>query len=138
MDVQNALAFAREQRRSVLVTMKRDGHPQLSNVLHVIGDDGTIRVSITATRAKYHNLVRTPWAAMHITSGDFWRYAVLECDVELSAVAAAPDDATVDALVDYYRRATGEHDDWDGYRAAMVRDQRVIARLHPTRAYGSV
>jgi hypothetical protein len=75
---------------------------------------------------------------MHITSGDFWRYAVLECDVELSAVAAAPDDATVDALVDYYRRATGEHDDWDGYRAAMVRDQRVIARLHPTRAYGSV
>jgi len=59
MDVQKALAFARAQRRSVLVTMKRDGHPQLSNVLHVIGDDGTIRVSITATRAKYHNRVRT-------------------------------------------------------------------------------
>ena len=93
MDIQNALAFALEQRRSVLVTIKRDGHPQLSNVLHVIGDDGTIRVSITATRAKYHNLVRTPWAAMHVTSADFWQYAVLECDVELSAVAAAPDDA---------------------------------------------
>jgi PPOX class probable F420-dependent enzyme len=138
MDVANALEFGREQRRSVLVTLKRDSRPQLSNVLHLIGDDGVIRVSITATRAKYHNLVRTPWAAMHVTSADFWRYAVLECDVELSPIAAAPDDATVEELVDYYRRASGEHDNWDEYRAAMVREQRVIARLRPTRAYGSV
>jgi len=138
MELGAALGFAREQRRSVLVALKRDGRPQLSNVLHVISDDGLIRISMTSTRAKYHNLVRTPWAALHVTSGDFWRYAVLECDVELSAVAAAPDDPTVEALVDYYRAASGEHDDWDDYRAAMVRDQRVMARLRPTRAYGSL
>jgi PPOX class probable F420-dependent enzyme len=138
MDVSDATAFAREQRRSVLVTLKRDGRPQLSNVLHLVGDDGLIRVSITADRAKYHNLAREPWAALHATSSDFWHYAVLECDVTLSEVAAAPDDATVEELVAYYRAANGEHDDWDDYRAAMVRDHRVMARLRPTYAYGAI
>ena len=35
---------------------------------------------------------------------------------------------------DYYRRASGEHPDWDDYRAAMIRDQRVIVRITITRA----
>lgn len=138
MQVEEAVAFARNQRRSVLVTLKRDGRPQLSNILHLVGGDGLIRVSITADRAKYHNLAREPWAALHATSADFWHYAVLECDVTLSAVAARPDDAVVGELVDYYRAANGEHDDWDDYRAAMVRDRRVVARLRPTYAYGSI
>jgi PPOX class probable F420-dependent enzyme len=138
MQIDEAVGFAREQRRSVLVTLKRDGRPQLSNVLHVIGDDGLIRVSITADRAKYHNLRRAPWAALHASSADFWRYAVLECEVTLSEVASGPDDAAVGELVDYYRAANGEHDDWDAYRAAMVRERRVMARLRPTYAYGGV
>jgi PPOX class probable F420-dependent enzyme len=138
MDVDTATTFAREQRRSVLVTIKRDTRPQLSNVLHLVGDDGLIRISITADRAKYHNLARDPWAALHVTSQDFWHYAVLECDVTLSDIATAPDDATVEELVAYYRGANGEHDDWDDYRAAMVRDRRVMARLRPRYAYGSV
>ena len=138
MDLDAAIPFVREQRRSVLVTIKRDGRPQLSNVLHVVGDDGLIRLSITADRAKYHNLSREPWAALHATTPDFWRYAVLECEVTLSAIAVSPDDATVEELVAYYRSANGEHPDWDEYRAAMVRERRVVARLRPTRAYGSI
>jgi hypothetical protein len=39
-------------------------------------------------------------------------------------------------LVDYYRAAVGEHDDWDAYRAAMVNDRRVVVRFRPERAYG--
>jgi PPOX class probable F420-dependent enzyme len=138
MELDEALDFARNNRRSVMITIKRDGHPQSSNILHVLGDDGVIRVSITADRAKYHNLVRTPWASLHITSADFWHYAVVECEVTLSDPAADPADATVDELVEYYRSANGEHDDWDDYRAAMVRDRRVMARLRPLRAYGAV
>ena len=42
-----------------------------------------------------------------------------------------PDDATVDELVDYYRAISGEHDDWDDYRAAMVRDERLSSRGSP-------
>ena len=32
----------------------------------------------------------------------------------------------VQALVDYYRKAAGEHPDWDEYRSVMVSDRRVL------------
>ncbi|WP_280251603.1 PPOX class F420-dependent oxidoreductase [Nocardia abscessus] len=136
MELAAAVDFARDHRRSVLTTIRRNGRPQLSNVLHVVGADGRIRISITADRAKYHNLVRDPWAALHVTREDFFAYAVLEGTVELTPVAAAPDDPTVDALVDYYRTATGEHPDWDEYRNAMVTDRRALVLFTPTHAYG--
>jgi PPOX class probable F420-dependent enzyme len=134
----DALAFARTTRQSVLTTIRRNGRPQLSNVVHTVSDDGIIRISITADRAKYHNLVREPWAALYVTSANFFAYAVIECDASLTPVAARADDATVDELVAVYRAAMGEHDDWDEFRAAMVSDRRVVVRLSPTRAYGMV
>lgn len=137
MEISQALDAARARHQSVLTTIRRDGRPQLSNVVHAVGDDGLIRVSITATRAKYHNLRRTPWAALHVNGTDFWSYAVLECDAELSEVAADPHDATVEELVALYPQVAGkEHPDWEEYRRAMVADQRVVLRLRPQRAYG--
>jgi PPOX class probable F420-dependent enzyme len=135
MELSEALSFAAQNRRGVLATQKRDGRPQLSNVTHLI-DDGVIKVSITADRAKYTNLTRDPRASLHVTRDDFWAYAVLEGDVQLSPVAAAVDDATVDELVELYRALAGEHSNWDEYRQAMVDDRRVVVRLHPTHAYG--
>src|SRR4051794_3140639 len=135
MEISQALAAARENQQSVLVTIKRDGRPQLSNVLHSVGADDVIRISTTADRAKYHNLRRTPWAALHINGPTFWTYTVLECDVALSQIAADPHDAAVDELVELYRALGGEHEDWDDYRAAMVRDRRVVVRLTPTHGY---
>ncbi|MFF0487417.1 PPOX class F420-dependent oxidoreductase [Nocardia sp. NPDC004068] len=136
MELDAALDFARAHRGSVLTTIRKNGRPQLSNVTHWVADDGLIRISITADRAKYANLRREPWAALHVTRPDFWAYAVIEGDVELSPVAASPDDATVEELVGYYRTLSGEHPDWDDYRRAMVADRRVMARIRPTRAYG--
>jgi PPOX class probable F420-dependent enzyme len=136
MELTQALDLAREVRQSVLTTVRGNGRPQLSNVVHQLGDDGVVRISITADRAKYHNLVREPWAALHVTRPDFWSYAVLEGAVELTPVAARPDDDTVEELVAYYRERVGEHPDWDDYRAAMVSERRVVARLRPDRAYG--
>jgi hypothetical protein len=40
----------------------------------------------------------------------------------------------MDGLVDYYRRLSGEHPDWDDYRAAMERERRVLLRLTVTAA----
>jgi PPOX class probable F420-dependent enzyme len=138
MEIQQALQAVRDRNHSVLTTIKRDGKPQLSNVLHAVGDDGVIRISTTADRAKYANLRRNPWAALHVDGADFWSYAVLEGDVELSDVAAAPDDATVEELVGLYRSLQGEHEDWDDYRAAMVAERRVVVRIRPTHAYGAL
>jgi PPOX class probable F420-dependent enzyme len=136
MELADALEFAGDKRHGVLVTLRRDLRPQLSNVMYHLDEAGTIRISITAERAKYHNMRREPWAALHVTRPDFYAYAVLEGDVELTEPAADPDDATVEELVWHYEQAVGQHDDWDAFRQAMVDDRRVIARLRPTRAYG--
>jgi PPOX class probable F420-dependent enzyme len=121
----------------VLVTLKRDGRPQLSNVSYgYFPDNRLIKVSITATRAKYRNLQRDPRASLHVTSPDFWSYAVAEAVADLSPVARQPDDETVEELIELYRRISGEHSDWDDYRRAMVADQRVVLRLPVERVYG--
>ena len=120
-----------------LVALKRDGRPQLSNVSHTY-DPATrlLRVSTTADRAKVANLRRDPRASYYVTSPDQHAYAVAEGIVELTPVAAEPDDATVDELVEVYRRILGEHPDWDEYRAAMVADRRLVVRLTVERLYG--
>jgi PPOX class probable F420-dependent enzyme len=128
------MAAANEQ--SVLVTLRADGRPQLSNVLHHLSD-GLLRISTTEARAKVTNLRRTPWAALHVNGPDFWSYVVVEGSVELSEVAREPDDAVTEELVDYYRSIRGEHPDWDEYRAAQVAERRLVVRITPERAYGS-
>jgi PPOX class probable F420-dependent enzyme len=127
------------QRRGVLVTLRKNGWPQLSNVTYG-WDAGAqiIRISTTDDRAKTANLRRDPRASFHVTSGDFWSYVVVDGQAELSAVASDPDDAAVEELVDLYRSISGEHPDWDDYRDAMVRDRRLVVRIRAEHAYGMV
>jgi len=136
MELGDAIDYVRSHRNGVLTTIKRDGRPQLSNIVYLVGDDGSVQISLTDSRAKTRNLRRDPRASLHVTAADFWSYVVLEGDVSLTPVAADPNDATADALVEYYRALVGEHDDWDDYRRAMVNDGRLVATLVPTRAYG--
>lgn len=135
MELDAALAFAADRRNGILVTLKRDGRPQLSNITYALAD-GTVRISITADRAKYANLRRDARASLYVGREDFWGYVVLEGDAELTPVAADPADTTVDELVDLYRSVAGEHPDWADYRRAMVADRRLVVRLRPLRAYG--
>lgn len=121
----------------VLVTLKRDGRPQLSNVMHhYYPDERLIRISVTDDRAKTRNLRRDPRASYHVTTSDRWAYTVVESTAELSPVARDPHDATAEELVGLYRDLQGEHSDWDEYRAAMVRDHRLVLRLPVERVYG--
>jgi PPOX class probable F420-dependent enzyme len=136
MDIADALDFIRDKRNGVLITLKSDGRPQSSNIAFAVGADDVIRISVTDGRAKTANLRRDPRASLHVNRDDFWAYAVLEADVTLLPVAQSPDDATVEALVEYYRIVVGEHDDWDEYRQAMVDDRRLVLELRPTHAYG--
>lgn len=131
------LALLSAYKGGVLVTLKRDSRPQLSNVSHhYYPDEGIIRVSLTDDRAKTRNLRRDPRASYHVTSDDRWAYTVVEGTAELTPVAADPRDETVEELIRVYRDVLGEHSDWDDYRAAMVRDRRLVLRLHVERAYG--
>ena len=138
MDFATALQFAVPLRNGVLTTLKRDGRPQLSNITYHLGTDDVFRISVTAGRAKYRNMVRDPRVSLHVSRPDFWAYAVFEGDADLSPVAQDPNDATADELVELYRNVAGDHPDWDEYRAAMVRDQRLVVRLRPVHVYGMV
>ena len=131
------LALIADNSLGVLATIKRDGRPQLSNVTyHFDARSLCVEISITEARAKTRNLRRDPRASLLVSADDGWSYAVAEGDAELSAPAAAPDDATVEALVALYRNVAGEHPDWDDYRRAMVTDGRVLLRLAVSHLYG--
>ena len=132
------VALASARNIGALATIKRDGRPQLSTVNYALDPVAAeVRMSVVDGRAKVHNLRRDPRASVFVTSTDGWTYAVLEGTVELSPVALAPDDDTVEELVEVYRAIRGEdHPDWDEYRAAMVADRRLVARLRIERAYG--
>ena len=119
----------------VLVTLKRDGRPQLSNVTYVF-DGSRVRVSLTDGRAKTKNLRRDPRASVYVDGPRGRSYVVLEGKAELSPVAADPYDDVVEDLEDYYRTASGEHPDWEEYRAAMVRDKRLMFSMAVDHAYG--
>lgn len=123
--------------RGVLVTLKRDGRPQLSNVGYLYDQASKVVViSVTDTRAKTRNLRRDDRATFYVTTADLGAYAVGEGFADLSPVAREPDDAVVDQLVDHYRTLQGEHRDWGEFRLAMVEERRLVLRLALTHAYG--
>lgn len=125
--------------RGVLVTLKKDGRPQLSNVDFTYDPEkGVIRFSTTDGRAKVRNLRRDPRISLHVTTANGGAYAVFEGTATLSDVAAAPDDEAVEELVDVYRAVQGEHPDWDEYRAVMVEDGRLVVRFAVDHSYGWV
>lgn len=118
----------------VLVTIKRDGRPQLSNVTYLY-DGERIRVSLTDGRAKTRNLRRDPRASLYVNGPGGRSYLVVEGKAELTPVAADLQDDTVEQLVAYYRDAAGEHPDWDEYRRVMVADKRLLFTMTIDHSY---
>ncbi|WP_097974695.1 PPOX class F420-dependent oxidoreductase [Streptomyces sp. gb14] len=136
-DREALLRLLGEQDGGVLVTLKQDGRPQLSNVNHAYyPEEQVVRVSVTEGRAKTRNLRRDPRASYHVTSDDRWAWTVTDGTAELTPPAETPDDATVEALITLYRDVRGEHPDWDDYRRAMVEDRRVLLTLRIDHVYG--
>jgi PPOX class probable F420-dependent enzyme len=125
-------------RLGVLATIKSDGLPQLSPVTPFYHQAaGVIYVSMTEGRAKTANLRRDPRAALEVTSPDGWAWATAEGTVTLTGPGTDPHGPEVEALVDYYRLAAGEHPDWDEYRSVMVSDRRVLMTMTVDHVYGA-
>ncbi len=131
-------ALLAESRLGVLATIKSDGRPQLSPVTPSYDrQTGIIHVSMTEGRAKTANLRRDPRAALEVTSPDGWAWATAEGTVTLTGPGTDPDGPEVQALVDYYRAAAGEHPDWAEYRAVMVAERRVLMAMTVEKVYGA-
>lgn len=130
-------AWAKTHRNAVLITLRKDGRAQSSDVSYLVQDE-TYVISLTATRAKTANMRRDPRVVLHITDPASWSYVSLDAVAELGAVTTDPGDDAANDLVGYYRALAGEHSDWDEYRAAMISEQRQLLRLRPTSAVGQI
>jgi PPOX class probable F420-dependent enzyme len=127
-----------ESRLGVLATIKSDGRPQLSPVMPFYDREaGVLYVSMTEGRAKTANLRRDPRAALEVTGPDGGSWATAEGTAALTGPGTDPHGPEVEALVAYYRRAAGEHPDWNEYRSAMVTDRRVLMTMTVTHVYGA-
>jgi PPOX class probable F420-dependent enzyme len=130
VELDKAREYLRSNHHAVLATLRRDGTPQMSPVACTVDGDGRVVVSSRETAMKVKNVRREPRAWLCVFPDAFYGgFVQVEGTVE---VVSLPD--AMDGLIDYYRSIAGEHPDWDDYRAAMEREQRVLIRLDLTRA----
>jgi len=138
VDTFDPYALLTQSKLGVLATLKADGRPHLTPVWPLYDREaGTIEVSTGEGTAKVANLRRDPRAALEVTSPDGWQWATAEGAVALIGPGADPHGPEVQALVDHYRAAAGEHPDWDEYRSVMVAERRVLIRMTVDKVYGA-
>ena len=129
MDLDRARQFVAGHHRAVLATRAGD-RIQQTPVLVAVDDAGRFVVSSRETAYKTKNLRADPWAQLCVfTDRFFGSWYWVEGTTEVLSLPEA-----MEPLVDYYRRAAGEHDDWDAYRDTMRQEQRVLLRIEATRA----
>ena len=130
MDLDRARDFIREHHQAVMLTSRADGSAQMSPVACGVDADGFVVVSTRETALKAKNARRDPRVSLCVLTNGFYGEWI-QVDGE-ATVVSLPD--AMEMLVSYYRSISGEHPDWDEYRAAMESEQRVIVRITLTRA----
>jgi len=130
VEIAKALEFIGRNHRAVLTTYHRDGRAQLTPVTVGVDETGHAVISAREHLVKTRNVARDPRVVLCVLNDGFYgEWVYVEGTAE---IVHLPD--AMEPLVDYYRRISGEHPDWDDYRAAMRRDERVLLRITITRA----
>ncbi len=130
MEINAALDYVRTRHHAVLAAIKSDGTPQLSPVTVGVDNDGHVLISTRQTAFKVRNLRRDPRVWLCVFPDEFFGgWTQLEGTAEIVELPEA-----MDGLIAYYRDISGEHPDWDDYRAAMERDKRVLLRITISKA----
>ena len=135
MEIPEAVEFVRRNHRGVLAVTRADGKPQMSPVTGAVNKDGLIVVSSRETAYKVRSLRARPYAAFCGFADQFFGQPWVQIEGP-AQIVSLPE--AMEQLVDYYRSVSGEHPDWDDYRTAMERDQRVIIAITPERVGPSV
>ncbi len=125
VDRAELVAFLRPRHRGLLATTRRDGRPQLSPVTCGVDGDDRIVVSTYPRRAKAENARRDPRVSICVQS-DEWSGESVQVDGQ-AEVLDMPQ--ALDGLVEYFRCISGEHPDWDEYRAAMRLQDKSLVRI---------
>ena len=125
VDREALLEFLRARSRAVLLTRRAGGGAQLSPVTYGVDAEGRVVVSTYPQRAKVANARRDPAVSLCVLSDDFdGPWVQLDGEAEVLDLPEA-----LEPLVEYYRSISGEHPDWDEYRAAMQRQGKSLVRV---------
>ena len=130
MNLDEARRFIGDNHRAVLVTHRSDAGVQTSPITIGVDDEGHAVISSRQTAFKVKNLRRDPRATVCVFNDRFFgQWIQIEGTAKIVELPEA-----MEGLVDYYRRISGEHPDWDDYRRAMEKDQRVLVLIDIERA----
>lgn len=119
------LEFVRPRHKGTLVTRRQDGRLQMSPVTCGVDGEGRIVVSTYPERAKAVNARRDPSVSILVHSDD-WNDPYVQVD-GTAEVLDMPE--ALEPLVEYYRCISGEHPDWEEYRAAMREQGKSLIRI---------
>ena len=138
MELMAAMEWAASRSQAVLITLRKDGRAQSSDISYDLVDE-VFRISVTADRAKTANMRRDPRVVIHLTERDTWSYLAFDGTVELMDPTTTSDDATSDALVDYFEHVAGKpHPNWAEYRQAMIDEGRLLVLFTPASVVGQI
>ncbi|MEC8974282.1 MAG: PPOX class F420-dependent oxidoreductase [Actinomycetota bacterium] len=138
MELDEALVWVAEKTHGILITIRRDGRAQSSDISFTL-KDGKFCISATASRAKTRNLLKDDRAVLHVTSPKTWSYISFDGTVEVTSPAQTKNDEVNQELAEIYQRILGEeHPNWEEFQQAMINDGRLVLRLVPQSAVGMV
>lgn len=129
-------AFAADVQNGIIITLRKDGRPQSSDVHHAVLND-TIVFSVLPTRAKVFNIERDPRVIYHISHEG--SYLSFDGTAAVSPIATETHGPAMDTLIDaYVAVAKNEHPDWDEFRQAMIDQRRRVITVTPTSVVGLI
>ena len=113
MSPDDAREFVASNHRAVLITRRSSGGLQTSPVLAGVDGEGKVVISTREGAYKARNLRRDRTAVLCVVSDRFFdSWMQIEGSAQIVSLPEA-----MEGLVDYYRRISGEHPDWDEYAA---------------------
>jgi PPOX class probable F420-dependent enzyme len=124
--------FLENHHGAIQTTLRKDGSPHVARI-GVGLVDGKLWSSATQTRLRTKHLRRDPRSTLAVLNyEDTYTWLGLDCVV---TILDGPD--AVDQNLALYRVIAGKDpDDMAEYRAAMVKDQRLIYEFEIKKAYG--
>ena len=130
MELDSARAFLAEHHRCVLVTRRSNGSVQTSPVVASMDKAGRAVISSREPAMKTRNIRRNNEVSLCVFTDQFFgKWVQIDGTAVVESLPSALED-----LVELYRSVSGEHPNWDEYREAMFKEQRVILAISITHA----